>query len=221
MRLVGIDEAGRGPVLGPLVMAIVVIPPEAERRLLDAGVRDSKLFGSGPKAHRDRIALKPLIEEVSACCHVEEFSASVVDGYVDRGRLDDLEREGALRLLQTAGVLSDDRIVCDGAPIFGSLSEQWPNLVAENKADARHVTVAAASILAKVRREERMDEILGRYQPEFGKIAGGGYVNEQTRRFLEEYEKRHGCLPPEARRSWKWRRPVVPEWPDIASMLDL
>jgi ribonuclease HII len=220
-RLIGIDEAGRGPVLGPLVMAVVVLAPEQERRLLDAGVRDSKLFGSGPKAHRDRTALRPLIEDASVRWHVEEFSPSVVDSYCSRGRLDDLEREGALKLLQAIGATSEDHIVCDGAPIFGSLTTTWPNLVAENKADARHVTVAAASVLAKIRREECMGEIFSRYSEDFGKIGGGGYVNEQTRRFLEAYEAKHGELPPETRRSWTWRRPIQTpnEWPDILGML--
>lgn len=219
MHLVGIDEAGRGPVLGPLVMAIVGVAPDKERLLVDAGVRDSKLFGSGPKAHRDRTALRPLIEGVCAYFHVLEFAPDVVDSYCERGRLDDLEREGALRLLEAVGATSEDRIVCDGEPIFGSLSSQWPNLSAENKADVRHVTVAAASILAKVRREERMGEIFARYSTEYGRIGGGGYVNEPTRRFLEAYETKNGCLPPEARRSWTWRRPLqVSSWPDILGM---
>lgn len=218
MRLIGIDEAGRGPVLGPLVMAVVVVLPEQEHLLLEAGVRDSKLFGSGPKAHRDRQALKPLIEEVCLGCHVEEFDSATIDGYCSRGRLDDLEREGALRLLDAVLATTEDSIVCDGAPIFERLSATWPNLVAENKADTRHVVVAAASILAKVRREERMAEIFARYREEFGQIAGGGYVNEPTRRFLLAYEERYGQLPVEARRSWTWRRSLV-DGPDIASLL--
>jgi ribonuclease HII len=220
MRLIGIDEAGRGPVLGPLVMAVVVVLPEKERLLLDAGVRDSKLFGSsGPKAHRARLALKSLIESASVAYHVEEFGPDVVDRYVERGMLDELEREGALNLLETVSARRDDAIICDGAPIFERLSTKWPNLRAENKADVRHVTVAAASILAKIRREERMEEFRARYEPEFGPIAGGGYVNTATVRFLEAYEAKHGCLPPETRTSWEWRKRVPPVWPDITSML--
>jgi ribonuclease HII len=199
-------------------MAVVVILPENERAFLAAGVRDSKLFGSGPKAHRSRLALRSLIESQSVRWHVEEFGPDVVDEYCARGRLDDLEREGALKLLASVGATAEDHIVCDGQPIFGSLTKQWPNLVAENKADTRHVTVAAASILAKIRRDEVMGEVFSRYKGEFGQITGGGYVNDPTRRFLEAYEAKYGCLPPELRKTWRWRRTAA-EQPDILAML--
>lgn len=217
MRLVGIDEAGRGPVLGPLVMAAVVLLPEHERALGAAGVRDSKVYGSGPRAHRTRVDLHRIIENTCVAWEVISFSASTVDSYVDRGALDDLEREGVASLLEKIGVQPDDRVVCDGEPIFGRLSGRWPNLVAENKADAKHVSVAAASVIAKVHRDVGMLAILQKYEPEFGKIAGGGYVNDGTRHFLEAYEAKYGHLPPEARRSWRWRRPA--EQPDIAALL--
>lgn len=220
MRLIGIDEAGRGPVLGPLVMAVVVISPEVERKYLEAGVRDSKLFGSGVKAHPARLAMRKIIEAQCISFKVLEFEPDVIDEHVRRGRLDDLERDGARQLLKDIGVTEEDRIVCDGEPIFGCLRAEWPNLLAENRADARHASVAAASILAKTRRDERMDLIFRNYEPEFGKISGGGYVNEPTRRFLEAYEARHGELPSEVRQSWTWRRPPeirLREQPDIAS----
>lgn len=217
MRLVGIDEAGRGPVLGPLVMAVVVLLPEHERDLAAAGVRDSKTFGSGPKAMKVRKDLNTIIKGACVAWEIVSFDADVVDSYVERGGLDDLEREGVEKLLERVGVQHDDRVVCDGEPIFGRLTRRWPNLLAENRADAHHVSVAAASVIAKTRRDEAMDEILRRYEPEFGRIAGGGYVNDGTRRFLEAYEARHGSLPPEARKSWRWRRPV--DQPDITALL--
>ena len=217
MRHIGIDEAGRGPVLGPLVMAVVVIAPERERYLSDAGVRDSKLFGSGNKAHLARLALKPKIEEIALAFRVVEYAASTVDDFVEKRSLDDLERQGALRLLKEIGATTEDKIICDGEPMFKQLVSEWPNLLAENRADARHISVAAASILAKIRRDEAMHEILARYEPEFGKIAGGGYVNLATRKFLEQYEAAHGTLPLEVRKSWKWRQ-VSPYTVDIVSM---
>lgn len=220
MRIIGIDEAGRGPVLGPLVMAVVVVTPQCEAEFAQAGVRDSKLFGSGVKAHPARLQMRKYIEEKALQYKTLEFEPDVIDAYVDRGRLDDLERQGALRLLEEIGATAEDRIICDGEPIFHELRMTWPNLVAENRADARHASVAAASILAKTRRDERMELIFRNYEPEFGKILGGGYVNEPTRRFLEAYETAHGCLPAEIRRSWTWRRPVPTralEHPDIAS----
>jgi ribonuclease HII len=221
MRLIGIDEAGRGPVLGPLVMAAVMITTEQEAELRRLGIQDSKRYGSGQKAKAARLAARPSV--LSRCEHrVVVFEPEVIDRYVRQRRLDDLEREGALRLLDEIGATTQDRIVCDGEPIFGHLSQdRWPNLVAENKADVRHVCVSAASIVAKVVRDELMDEIVRKYEVEFGKITGGGYVNEGSRRFLEAYEAKHGELPPEARRSWTWRKkPNFVDGPDIADLLN-
>ena len=201
-------------------MAATVITPEREEEFKSLGVRDSKLFGSGVKARRDRSGLRPAIEIRCVTFAVLVFDPPKVDTYCRRHALDDLEREGALELLKLVGATEEDRIVCDGDSIFSPLKETWPNLVAEPRADARHVSVGAASILAKVRRDDLMEVILAKYEPEFGKIGGGGYVNEPTRRFLEAYEAKYGQLPPEARASWTWRRPWrMEDQPDIAAML--
>jgi ribonuclease HII len=66
------------------------------------------------------------------------------------------------------------------------------------------VAVAAASICAKVRRDELYACITARYAPEFGPVRGGGYVNAATRAFARGYVRRFGVLPPEARHSWPW-----------------
>jgi len=218
---IGIDEAGRGPVLGPLVMAAVALTYEQEAELKRLGIQDSKKYGSGKRAKAARIAARPAV--LSRCEHrIVVFEPEEIDRYANQGRLDDLEREGAARLLEEIGATSVDHIVCDGAPIFGCLSEtRWPNLVAENKADVNHVSVSAASILAKVRRDELMDAICRKYLDEFGQITGGGYVNEGSRRFLLTYEEKHGELPPECRKSWRWRpKPAHVEGPDIADLLN-
>lgn len=219
-RKIGIDEAGRGPVLGPLVMAAVALTVQQETELKGFGIQDSKKYGSGARAKQARIAARPA---VYARCHhaVVVFDPQEIDAFVEQGRLDDLERKGALQLLEMLGATPEDEIVCDGAPIFGRLSAKWPNLRAENKADEHHVSVSAASIIAKTIRDERMDEVCRKYEPEFGKITGGGYVNKGTRAFLEAYEAKHGKLPFEARKSWTWRaKPTHVEGPDILSLFE-
>jgi ribonuclease HII len=201
-------------------MAAVSISTEQEAELRGFGIQDSKKYGSGKKAKTARLAARP--EILSRCEYkVLVFPAEEVDRYVNQGRLDDLEREGAETLLREIGATSVDHIVCDGQPIFGRLVHRWPKLVAENKADAKYLCVSAASILAKVARDEAMDLILQKYRPEFGEITGGGYVNAGTRKFLEAYEAKNGELPPEARKSWTWRKKPEPtEQPDITKLLD-
>lgn len=200
--VLGLDEAGRGPALGPLVMAAVALEPSAARRLTRAGVADSKRFGAGPKAHEARKALLGLIESVAAFVGYAVCDVQTVDEYVARGALNELERERARELIARAPLAK--RIVADGARMFGPLAAEFPHLEAHDQGESAHAAVAAASICAKVRRDELFACIAHRYAAQFGPLRGGGYVNTGTAAFTRAYRKRFGALPPEARTSWPW-----------------
>ena len=203
-RLVlGIDEAGRGPALGAMVLAAVAVDPEAARRLSRAGVADSKSFGAGLEAHEKRLALYEIVRAHAAWIAIDVCDVEVVDDYVARGELNVLERERAAAFIRAAPPCR--RIIADGRRMFGPLSAEFPNLEARDRAESHHVAVAAASICAKVRRDELFACIAARYAAEFGPVAGGGYVNAATRAFARAYVRRHGTLPPEARHSWPWQ----------------
>ena len=79
------------------------------------------------------------------------------------------------------------------------------HLQAFNFGERHHVAVAAASIVAKVRRDALFGDIAARYHAEFGVIRGGGYVNSATADFLRRYHQRYQRLPDETRRSWSWQ----------------
>lgn len=202
-RTIGVDEAGRGPVLGPLVLAAVCVDTAAARALARAGVRDSKGFGAGAAARARRRELACEIRARAVWCQVAVVDVAEVDRRVRRGELNALEREVAARLLAAAPRC--DRIVADGHRLFAPLRAQFPQLEAHDGGEARHCAVAAASILAKVRRDAIFERIARRYEAEFGPLRGGGYVNAATRRFLRAFAARYGRLPPEARRSWPHR----------------
>jgi ribonuclease HII len=85
------------------------------------------------------------------------------------------------------------------------LSWEYPHLEAHDFGETVHVAVAAASIIAKDLRDRLFEEIAVRYREEFGEVRGGGYVNAATADFLRRYHERYGQLPPETRRSWRWK----------------
>jgi ribonuclease HII len=196
----GIDEAGRGPVLGQMVLAAVVLDSKGARALSRAGLADSKSYGSGKKAKRTRTMLAGLVREHALFVALEVVSVADIDRRVRRSELNLLEREVADRLIQSAP--SVDIIVADGERLFKPLQSKYAHLEAHNNGESKHAAVAAASVIAKTRRDELFALMQARYSPHFGKFEGGGYVNKTTQTFLRAYAQRHGRVPPEARRSW-------------------
>lgn len=198
----GVDEAGRGPILGPMAIAVVGLERGASIALRRRGVADSKGFGTGATARERRAALAELIRARAARARVRLVSVERIDGYTFHGRLNELEREVVLELLAELDVPPDAKIICDGARLFDALRDRYANLVAVDRGESAHVAVAAASILAKDARDRAFGEIAERYASEFGPLTGGGYLNAATYRFLDAYRARFGGLPPEARKSW-------------------
>ena len=199
----GIDEAGRGPILGPMVMAAVALKPRQAAVLTRAGVADSKRF-SGDGAHAARLQLRERILRVADFVAVAVIDVETIDTAVRQNGLNRLEQSEARTLIARAPGCR--RIVCDGERLFAPLRAQHSHLEALNRGEEAHAAVAAASIVAKVRRDELWLKISRRYLPRFGALCarGGGYVNLATKTFLRAYIEAHGTLPPEARRSWPW-----------------
>lgn len=196
----GIDEAGRGPILGAMVLAVVCLRPSQAKELAKLGVSDSKHFGSGPKAKSERQRLAKLIYQHAE--HVRTLDANVqeIDKRVKKKQLNQLERDLATKLIDSAPEVH--RIIADGETLFSPLNERYPHLEAHNKAESLHVAVAAASIVAKDRRDYLFSLIAQRYQNFFGPIKGGGYVNSATKDFMAKHFDSQGNLPPETRLSW-------------------
>jgi ribonuclease HII len=201
--ILGIDEAGRGPVLGPMVVAGVVLKPQAASALTRRGVTDSKDFGAGEDAHERRSALAEHVFRLAEDVQIEIYDHEKVDRYCDQGLLNQLEREAATRIIDRTVPVK--RIVADGVKVFGLLRQRYAHLRAFDFGEQHHVAVAAASIVAKVRRDTLFMAIAARYVAEFGPIRGGGYVNAATADFLRRYHARYRRLPEETRRSWSWK----------------
>ncbi len=195
----GIDEAGRGSILGPLVLAGVLVAEDRKRQLMEWGITDSKHFGSQKKGKLKR---KKLAEKISSSfqCDIIVLSSEVVDHYVEHLSLNRLEQDAALEIIRR---IPADKVVLDGENLFKPIVSE--KISAINKADSSHISVAAASILAKAQRDRLFDLVCRDFLEDFGEIRGGGYANQQTLKFVKWYLKTKGDLPPFFRKSYRWK----------------
>lgn len=207
----GVDDAGRGPVIGPLVVAGIRIEEDKIERLKLLGVKDSKQL---PPVTRTRLSkeIPGIVDE----CHVVELPAIELDRIVNRApkfqRLNLLEAKAMAEVIEKlkpeiAYVDSSDiRTERFKNNILDCLSFK-PRIVSEHKADVNYPVVSAASIIAKVHRDSRIDEL----KREYGEV-GSGYAHDPlTVKFLREYYSGHGDFPPIVRRSWKTLKNILNE----------
>jgi len=203
-KLAGIDEAGRGPVIGPMVISAVVVDEENVPKLEELGVKDSKRLT--PK-RRERLfdeIIKLLDDYVILELWPEEIDSR-------GGTLNEFEVENFVKVLNSLKV-RPDVVYIDAADVkearFGEDIRKRLNfeaeIVAEHKADDKFVPVSAASILAKVTRDRAIEKL----KEEYGEIGSGYPSDPRTRAFLENYYREHGEFPPIVRRSWKTLRKI-------------
>jgi ribonuclease HII len=183
-----------------MVIAAVALDSRSAAVLTRAGLCDSKTYGAGADAHAIRQGLARQIRGRARFVALIEVEHTEIDLRVLRNELNVLERELATRLIDQAPVV--DRIIADGKHMFAALRQRYANFESHDRAEDRHASVAAASVIAKARRDERFAQIRARYETELGPITGGGYANASTRRWLRAYALRYGRLPDEARLSW-------------------
>lgn len=201
MRVMGADEAGRGPVLGSLVLCGAMFEQSALERLKGAGVRDSKLLS--PKRREE---LSRMILENALGVEIIELSPAEIDQsrLVKNVNLNELE---AMHFARIIDKLNPELAFLDSPDPNPRLFEtrvlrylkSRPKIVAENFADRRYVAVSAASIVAKVRRDQRIAELRERY----GELGSGYPADPVTISFLERWVSERGKLPEFARRSWE------------------
>ena len=211
LRVCGVDDAGRGPVIGPLVVAGIRIEEERLDQLRSLGVKDSKKLS--PEA---RLKLSIEIPEIVDEYHIVELEAAHLDRVVNHSpkfqRLNLLEARAMAEVIEKLKPhlvyvdASDTRPERFKNNILENLSFK-PRVVSEHHADEKYPSVSAASILAKVRRDSRIEEL----RKEYGDI-GSGYAHDPiTVRFLSEYYLMNQDFPPIVRRSWKTLRNIVQE----------
>jgi ribonuclease HII len=190
-KVVGIDEAGKGPVLGSMFIGFSIITlanglkdlNDYQKHLKELGVKDSKLLT--PKKRNE---LYQILKDEMSLQYVQ-LTPAIIDGnFFSGGKLNDLEMRGMAKLLND---LKPDLVIVDaltarpdkfGEQLKGMLDFDC-KIISENKADTKYELVGAASICAKELREQEVGEIKKR----IGLNCGSGYpADPNTRTFLEE-----------------------------------
>ena len=203
MQIAGVDEAGRGCVMGPLVVAGVLIDETSQPRLIELGVKDSKLLSQ----HR-REQLAKEIRRIANALHIIKLSPEEIDKVVNRKRklykLNRLEAQTMAKIIET---LKPEVAIVDASDILPDRFKQHiieylsskVQVISEHKADRNYPVVSAASIIAKVERDHHI-EILKSQHGDFG----SGYMTDpKTKAFLEVLAQKRSEYPDFVRSSWK------------------
>ncbi|MBA2850222.1 ribonuclease HII [Methanococcus maripaludis] len=209
--IVGLDEAGRGPVLGPMVIASVKIDEKNLYKLNDLELKDSKQLS---KKKREELYI--IINEM---CDVEKIviDPETIDKQMEIINLNKIEL-GAFSKLSNHFIRENDNIsiyidACSSSE--QSFSNQFKaklinknvEIIAEHKADENYKIVSAASIIAKVTR----DRVIEEYKETFGEIGSGYPSDPKTKKFLKDYVYENRTLPKIARKSWATSKNLLKE----------
>jgi ribonuclease HII len=205
-RIAGVDDAGRGPIIGPLVIAGVLVGEDQIKDLRDMGVRDSKLL---TPTTRSRLSerIKNLATNVSL---VEAQPREIDEVVLHGGKLKRLNFLEAKMMAEVISNLSPEEAYVDASDVneerYGQTIAEFlkPGLktvkiVSRHHADKTYPVVSAASIIAKVRRDEAVETL----RNEYGDFGSGYITDAKTLVFLKGWRRSHGAYPPIVRLSWK------------------
>ena len=210
--MLGIDEAGRGPVLGPMVIAGVLIKRENLVYLNSIGVRDSKLLSPNT---RKKLVKK--IRQVADKIKIIEVSPKEIDSRVTLGMsLNTLEAKYMSKIIVE---LNPEIVYVDAADVkperfsktirsFLPASRRKISIISEHNADKTYPIVSAASIIAKVRR----DQIIKQLKKIYGDFGSGYPSDKKTIQFLENYVRKHHKLPGCVRKTWSTAKRIYEKY---------
>ncbi len=203
----GIDEAGRGPVIGPLILCGVCFEESQLPFLKKIGVRDSKKLS--PKRRKE---LAKTIKDNCLSFEIIKVSAKEIDKReTDKITLNRLEE---LKMADIINKLKPDVIYIDAADVieerFGKSIERsldyHPNkIISKHRADDIFPIVSAASIIAK----DTRDDVIDKFKAKYGDIGSGYPSDKRTTDFLRNWIKKNKNFPPFVRISWETTKKIL------------
>jgi ribonuclease HII len=204
--IAGVDDAGRGPIIGPLVVAGVLTEGDRSRDLVAMGVKDSKLL-----TPQQRNQLVGKIRILASKISTTQVQPKEIDEVVlHAGKLRKLNFLEARMMAQVLAELQPEQAYIDASDVnekrYGeNVREFLPNemrvikLISEHHADRVYPVVSAASIIAKVTR----DEAVAVLHQQYGDFGSGYITDPKTLDFLRQWRRTHESYPPIVRVSWK------------------
>jgi ribonuclease HII len=208
MLIAGVDEAGRGCIIGPLVVAGFSIRGDKLSTLTKLGIKDSKLLS--PKK---REVLYMELRKVAESYHIIKLTPQEIDQVVrSKRKLHKLNRLEAETMADIINILKPDYVYVDAADVLEDRFKHHiqERLVVETKITARHKAdklfpvVSAASIIAKVERDKEISEL----KVVYGDFGSGYLADPKTLGFLKTWIQKNSDYPECVRRSWKTAKQV-------------
>jgi len=192
----GIDEAGRGPVIGPMVIACVCFDEEGIERLKELDVKDSKQL-----THRKREFLEGKIKEIALKCIIKKISPVEIDETRKKISLNDIEAKKISEIIESMDIApsiiyidSPENIQENFTKKILKFSKKNVRIISEHFADSKYIEVSAASIIAKVERDREIENLKKNY----GDFGSGYPSDPKTIEFLKNHK-----IPREIiRKSW-------------------
>jgi ribonuclease HII len=204
MLIAGVDDAGRGAVIGPLVIAGVLMPEQDLPRLTELKVKDSKLLSP----HRREI-LAVEIKRIAQKYSVIKLQPKDIDIVVETARkLHKLNRLEAQTMAKIIEELKPDKAYVDASDVLEERYKQHileclphgVEIISEHKADRTYPIVSAASIIAKTERDHEISELSAKH----GDLGSGYPSDSRTMAFLQKCcAEKAGEYPDFVRKSWK------------------
>ena len=196
MKVLGIDEAGRGPCVGSLVMCGYLIDEKNSKKLKKMGVKDSKLLSAGKREE-----LFPQLQKIAKDYAILQASAKDIDKLRNVSNLNKYEIKRMIELIE---FFNPDKVIIDALEqeesFYNKISSRVDGtiLIAENFADKKYVEVGAASILAKVTRDNEINNL----HKVYGDFGSGYPSDPLTIKFLKDWIKKNKDFPDCVRKSW-------------------
>ena len=200
----GVDEAGRGPVIGPMVIAGVCAD---EKKLMKIGVKDSKKLSPSRREKLAqeirKIADKIVIRKVEPEEIDETRNVMTINKMEEKLFADIIRELHCKKVYVDAADVDEERFARN---ILSYLNKEV-KIISRHKADDIYPEVSAASIIAKVERDKIIEEI----SKEIGEFGSGYPSDPRTREFIKEYCRKYGKLPPHTRKSWDTVKKIIAE----------